>query len=85
MIQALHDRLISVLDAYIGEYGGKMRVRGILTALLILRSSLNGRSISISEIRQRELSVPVVCCEIPIPQNTIAAEADPNSRAARRI
>ena len=38
-----------------------------------------------SAIRQRALSVPVVCWEIPIPQKMIAAPASPQSLATSRI
>jgi hypothetical protein len=36
-------------------------------------------------IRQRELSVPVVCWEIPMPQKMTPAPASPHSRATSRI
>ena len=36
-------------------------------------------------IRQRELSVPVVCWEIPMPQKMTPAPASPQSRATSRI
>ena len=38
-----------------------------------------------SAIRQRALSVPVVCWEIPMPQKTTAAPASPHSFATVRI
>jgi len=38
-----------------------------------------------SEIRQRALSVPVVCWEIPIPQKITPAPAAPQIRATRRM
>ena len=36
-------------------------------------------------IRQRALSVPVVCWEIPMPQKMTPAPASPQARATRRI
>ncbi len=36
-------------------------------------------------IRHRALSVPVVCCEIPMPQKMIPAFASPQTRATSRI
>ena len=36
-------------------------------------------------MRQRALSVPVVCWEMPIPQKMIPASASPQARATRRI
>jgi hypothetical protein len=38
-----------------------------------------------SAIRQRALSVPVVCWEIPIPQYTTPAPASPHVLATSRI
>ena len=38
-----------------------------------------------SAIRQRALSVPVVCWEIPIPQKITPAPASPQTRATRRM
>jgi hypothetical protein len=50
--QAVYDKLIAVLDVFIDEFGGRMKLRGIKTALLIQQASLEGRGISISEVRQ---------------------------------
>ena len=52
MTQPVHDRLIAVLDVFIDEYGGRIRFRGILTALLIHRMTLAGTGISASEVRK---------------------------------
>jgi hypothetical protein len=38
-----------------------------------------------SEIRQRALSVPWVCCDTPMPQKMIARSASAYSRATSRI
>ncbi len=38
-----------------------------------------------SAIRQRALSVPVVCWEIPMPQKMMPAFASPQTWATRRI
>ena len=38
-----------------------------------------------SAIRQRALSVPVVCWEIPMPQKITPERASPQARATRRI
>ena len=38
-----------------------------------------------SAIRQRALSVPVVCWEMPIPQKMMPPLASPQARATRRI
>ncbi len=40
--------------------------------------------ISASEIRQRELSVPWMCCDTPMPQKIIAALAPAKVRATSR-
>ena len=40
---------------------------------------------SASEIRQRALSVPWVCCEMPMPQKIIARSAFAYRRAMSRI
>jgi len=45
-----YDQLIAVLDSYITEFDGGMRIRGIKTALLIQQATAEGRGISISEI-----------------------------------
>jgi DNA-binding transcriptional ArsR family regulator len=50
LTQTPYDWLISVLDAYIEEYGGRLRLRGVITALLVLKRSLEGEGISISEV-----------------------------------
>lgn len=52
MTHTFYDRLIAVLDVFINEWGGGIRLRGIQTALLIQRTTLAGRGISISEVRQ---------------------------------
>jgi DNA-binding transcriptional ArsR family regulator len=52
LTQTPYAKLTAMLDAFIDEFGGKMRIRGVLTAMLILRTSLQGRGISISEVSQ---------------------------------
>jgi DNA-binding MarR family transcriptional regulator len=53
-----YDRLISILDTFIEEFDGGMRIRGIKTALLIQRASIDGRGISLTEIA-RETRAPL--------------------------
>lgn len=53
-----YDHLISILDAFIEEFDGGMRIRGIKTVLLIHRASIDGHGISISEIA-RETKAPL--------------------------
>lgn len=48
-----YDRLIEVIDAFIGGFEGGMRTRGIKTALLIAQSSVDGKGISLTEIARR--------------------------------
>lgn len=53
-----HDYLISILDAFIDEFDGQMRIRGVKTALLIQQASIDGRGISLSELA-RETKAPL--------------------------
>lgn len=53
-----YDHLISILDAFIEEFEGGMRIRGVKTALLIQRASIDGRGISLTEIA-RETKAPL--------------------------
>jgi DNA-binding MarR family transcriptional regulator len=53
-----YDHLISILDAFIEEFDGGMRIRGIKTALLIEKATKEGRGISLSEIA-RETDAPL--------------------------
>lgn len=48
-----YDHLIAILDAFIEEFDGGMRIRGIKTALLIEKASEDGRGISLSEIARK--------------------------------
>ena len=87
LTQTLYDRLIRVLDAYIDEYGGRLRLRGVLTALLVLRQSLNGDGISISDVSRK--------AEIPLEnvrrhfgnyanEGILTSRADPNDERVTR-
>lgn len=52
MSHSLYDSLINVLDVFIEEFGGAIRLRGIQASLLIQQATLEGRGISISEVRK---------------------------------
>ncbi len=52
MSHSLYDQLIAVLDVFIDEFGGDLRLRGVQTLLLIHQATLDGRGISISEVRK---------------------------------
>ena len=48
-----YDTLIGILDAFIDNFDGRMRIRGIQTAFLIQQATLDGSGISASEIARR--------------------------------
>jgi DNA-binding IclR family transcriptional regulator len=48
-----YEQLIAVLDAFIDEFDGGMRIRGVKTAMLIQQATAEGCGISISEIARR--------------------------------
>lgn len=48
-----YDRLLEVIDAYIDEFGGGMRIRGLQTHLLLRRATLDDSGLSISEAHRR--------------------------------
>ncbi len=52
MTGSLYDKLLAVLDAFIDEFGAQIRFRGIQTALLIQKASLDGAGISVSEVQK---------------------------------
>jgi DNA-binding MarR family transcriptional regulator len=54
----IYDHLIAILDSFISEVGGGMRIRGVKTALLIEKATEEGRGISVSEIA-RETGAPL--------------------------
>ncbi len=87
MTQTLHDRLIALLDAYIEQYGGRLRLRGVLTALLVLRQSLRGEGISISEV-SREAGIPLENVRrhfgIYTSQGILTSRPDPNDERVTR-
>ena len=49
---SLYEKLIAVLDVFIDLFGGQMTLRGIQTALLLQQATLDGRGVSISDVRQ---------------------------------
>ena len=46
-----YDRLMEVLSAFIDEFGGSRRIRGIQTMLLLREATLTGAGISVSEVK----------------------------------
>lgn len=52
------NHLITILDAYIDAFGGRMRARGIKTALLIAQASAEGHGISVSDLARQTDAPP---------------------------
>jgi DNA-binding MarR family transcriptional regulator len=48
-----YDTLIGILDAFIDNFDGRMRIRGIQTVFLIQQATLDGSGISASEVARR--------------------------------
>jgi hypothetical protein len=82
------DRLMSVLGAYIDEFGGGMRIRGVKTALLIQRETIEGRGISVSEIA-RHSGAPLESVRRHIGQHvasgTLRYVPDPEDERVNRV
>ena len=53
-----YDELISVIEALSEQYTGGLRIRGIKTSLLILKATLDGSGITLSEL-SRQTNAPL--------------------------
>lgn len=87
MTLATYDRLIGTLDAFIDAFGGGMRMRGVMTAILILKHSLEDRGISISEV-SRVSGAPIESIRrhfaANVKQGNLITRADPDDERVTR-
>lgn len=85
---APYDELISVLEAFMDQYPGALRIRGIKTALLIQKATATGQGITLSELA-RQTNTPLENVRRHIAkyaeQGYLRYVEDPNDERAIRV